>query len=422
MTTQQPRPTLLMRWSLLGTIANRGISICSIVLLARIVGIGSFGVWALAVTTAGLVASVANLGMHLDAQRAVNGLAVNPDGRRRVWLVMRAICITGLGGGLLGGWITAGFEVADRIPSSTWIAVIAVIGIGLASNNFAHCLLIARERVATAFIATDGLRNALVVVVMYWISASAEHLLWVYAFASIGVSLTAWLLLAAMEPRTLFGSQSSLPFITAIRSGTGVLTVSVVFYMRRQGDVLILGALLSDIHYAIYFAAARLANVVALGLASLSASLGPRIGAQFIDKRLDDAQHTISTVTSRSAVLAAITLVVLVAAGGELLQVFGTEFRAGYWVLIALSAGLLVQALAGPTGMILQFCGQAWRCARIEGLSAMIGLPMLCVATLWGGINGAAVISGGITVLCCVFEARAIARTLKLKSWLQVRQ
>jgi O-antigen/teichoic acid export membrane protein len=409
-----------MKWSVMGTMANRGLSVVSLILLARAVGVGSFGVWAFAATTAGLIAALSNLGMHIDAQRAINGHTVSPDARRRVRLVMFAVVCTGIIGGGLGSWATSMFEVAADVSPFTWMVAVTIAGIGIASNNFAHKLLIARERIITGFLASDGLRNLSVVIAAFALNADQTNLLWIFSAATIGVSAISWVLLIAIEPTTLFGTQSNLTMRDAVRSGSGVLAVSVVFYLRRQGDVLILGALLSDVEYAIYFAAARLANLVAMGLASLSDPLGPRIGAMFTTNQPQNAQSIVRTVTARSSAIAAIAFIALLLGGGLLLGVFGESFVAGRWVLVLLSGGLLIQALAGPTGMILQFCGGAWQCAGIEGLTAVIGLPLVILAAIHTGINGAAAVAAATTVLCCTLEARAIFKYLGMRSWLQL--
>ncbi len=416
----QAKPTLLMRWSLVGVVVNRGLSVISLVLLARIVGAESLGVWAFATTISALVASISNIGMHLDAQRSVNGRLVSPDGRRRVWIVLMAIGVAGTSIGLLAGLATSRFEVATAVPPHIWVATIALIGLGLSANNFAHRLLIARERVALAFIATDGLRHTAFILIVYFMSVNIPQLLWVYGAACAGTAMVAWLLLLMLEPTVILGPKSKLPVMEAVRSGTSVLSVSIVFSLRRQGDVLLLGAMLTDVQYAIYFAAARVAQMVAMGMASLADPLGPRIGSQYIDGNISDAQDTISTVTKRSAALTVTMVGVLLLTGSWVLQLFGPEFSAGYWVLAFLSTGLLMQALLGPTGMILQFCGHAWRCASIEGLLAVLGLPLLWAATIVAGINATAAVAGGIMILCAAFEARAIFKLTSLRSWLPI--
>ena len=366
-----------MRWSLAGTLVNRGLTVLCLVGLARTVGIAPFGVWAFAATTAGLIATLSSLGMHLDAQRAINGASVSADGRRRVQIVVIALGLAGVLGGVLGGWITSWFEVSRDIPFASWITIITVLGVALAANNFAHRLLIARERVASAFLATDGLRNCLTVVIAFLLDVNAQQLLWTFAAVATAVALISWMLVVALEPSVIFGSRSRLLARVAMRSGSGVLAVSVLFYMRRQGDVLVLAAVLADAQYAIYFAAARLANMVALGMASLSGPLGPRIGAQFTSERVSETQEMISNITAKSVGLAGIALVVLAVFGGLLLEAFGPSFIEGRWTLILLASGIFVQAAVGPTGMILQYCGRAWTCAGIEGLSALLGLPLL---------------------------------------------
>ncbi|MCH2137248.1 MAG: lipopolysaccharide biosynthesis protein [Phycisphaerales bacterium] len=409
-----------MRWSLVATIADRGCTVIALILLARLIGVGHFGIWALAATTAGLVAAISTLGMHIDAQRSISPATITPEARRRVLTVTLTTLIVGLLFASPAGWVTSLFEVAAKVPTQHWIAAVVIVGTSRGLNQLAHRLLIARERIAFAFMFHDGLRNSLTVIGVLCLGADLTNLLMVYSIASLLVMVLAWSAIVCLERPVLIGPRTNLSLWQLIRSGSGVLTVSTVFFLRRQGDVLLLGALLSDEHYGAYFAAARLANIAAMAMAALSNPLGPRIGAAFASGQKLQAQQAITLVTSRSTVLATLALATLAVVGEPLLMLFGSQFTMAWPVLLLLSAGMVAQAALGPTGMVLQFCGRAWTCAIIEGLSAGAGLTLLWIAASHWGIIAAAGVAAGTMASCAALEAAAVKKSTGLSSTLNL--
>lgn len=139
-----------------------------------------------------------------------------------------------------------------------------------------------------------------------------------------------------------------------LRIAWPILVVNLALFARSQVSIWVLGALRTQQEVAIYGAAWRLVNLVAVPLALVNAVLPPFIAEMYVqDKRsqLERILRITAFVTGLPA-LAALTLFILL--GGPILGlIYGSYYREATMVLIILSTGRLMGVWAGSCQQVL---------------------------------------------------------------------
>jgi len=97
-----------------------------------------------------------------------------------------------------------------------------------------------------------------------------------------------------------------------------------------------------------------------------------------------------------------------------LLSLFGADFVAGYPALIILTAGMIVNAAAGPVGLLLNMTGHQRLCAKIFGTSALINVVLNALLIPQLGIVGAALATAATMILWNLWLLIMVARKLDL--------
>lgn len=172
-----------------------------------------------------------------------------------------------------------------------------------------------------------------------------------------------------------------------------LLLLSGLEDLAGYGDVLVLSLLVEPEAVGIYFAAARSLALSGFVAYAMTLVAGRRFALDLAGKSRADLQSSILDNTRLTfwATLAAVALALL--AGPLLLGAFGEAFLAGYGVMMVLSVGMVVRAMAGQAGEALIVLGR-----QREGL--MVALVVLTVTAILAfalvplfGIIGAALAS-----------------------------
>jgi O-antigen/teichoic acid export membrane protein len=98
------------------------------------------------------------------------------------------------------------------------------------------------------------------------------------------------------------------------------------------------------------------------------------------------------TVTTRAAGAVAVVLsIAFLVVGGDILALFGPEFRAGAPAFAILVVGQLLNAITGPTGSMMFFGGFERRQALSVGVGAAVEMLLVALLVCPLGLAGAAI-------------------------------
>ena len=166
---------------------------------------------------------------------------------------------------------------------------------------------------------------------------------------------------------------------------------AILFGLVQQFDVVLLGFFLSPEETGPYFAAFRTASLMSLLLIAGNMVAAPLI-AQYYHS--DDDEGLVRMCRVLIVCIALPTLAgfgILITIGRWLLTLFDPAFADAYYLLVILSAGFTVTALAGPVAYFLQMVGKEKEYLLIMALAYAAVVVVQCSLVPIFGAVGAAV-------------------------------
>jgi O-antigen/teichoic acid export membrane protein len=413
-----------------GSCVNRalanGLMFVAQIVFARWLGLEGFGIYALALAWLGVLVMIGRLGFDLATVRFVaTYYGANAWPLLRGFLragrftVLGASVATGsalaagaiwlkpaLGGSLSNSLAIAGAVLPLLALVQLEAAALRGLGrviLGDVPFSIGHPLLL--------------LFGFLAAVMWTGASASAETVLLAYLGAT-AVVLT-WLRVLMSRHLTAIPGDTELQFRWRewLTTAPAMMLITGFGVVLNQSSTIIVGAVSGSAAASIFGASSRIASILQIIVFSLIAVIGPlaaKLATRGEFAKLQRAIDVGVTTVFGAAVGTTIGLVVL---GRWVLGLFGTDFVAGYEVLLILVAGQLCAAAVAPAGILLNMTGHQNTSARILAAAAILNLAF-CTALAWAyGVNGAAVSTALSTAGLGGAMAIAAHRHLNLRSW-----
>jgi len=185
-----------------------------------------------------------------------------------------------------------------------------------------------------------------------------------------------------------------------------ILFVSLPLLLAQSGqfimawtDKLMLGGFMTSADVGIYDVSFKLSMFVNIALTSISSITSPKFAEMYSlgdMKRLRKVVHQATKITFWSTLPLFIGFILL---SPFMLNVFGEEFKNGFYVLCFLSSARLISALTGPAGNLLQMTGREMIFMKVLFFGAIFNIGLNYFLIPIYGIEGAAISS----VLSIVF-------------------
>ena len=171
------------------------------------------------------------------------------------------------------------------------------------------------------------------------------------------------------------------------------------FLLATSLDIFVLSAIVSAEQVGVYFAAAKIVTAVSFIQMAVGAAITRRLSeaVQTGSGRDFDSHFERGRAMMMWPTLVGVAIVSL--ASPFILRVFGPEFPVAAPVVLILSAGILIQSLAGPIQERMMVMGQQRAIALIIAGSLAFNVALSIALTLMMGIAGAAVASALSIVL-----------------------
>lgn len=187
-----------------------------------------------------------------------------------------------------------------------------------------------------------------------------------------------------------------------------IFLVEGFFFLLTNADVLMVGFFMTPHDVAIYFATVKILALVHFVYFAVKAGVAQRY-AQFAHSGDDEklaafARQTVAWTFWPSLLMAAFVLLF----GQFLLQLFGSDFTAGYPLLFVLLAGIAARASVGPAESVLTMSGNQNACAKVYAATLAVNLILNFILIPIHGLWGAAIATG----LAMLFEATTLSITV----------
>ena len=168
--------------------------------------------------------------------------------------------------------------------------------------------------------------------------------------------------------------------------------ISAVYLINTQYDILVISYYLPPSDVGVYKATVQLSVLMTVSLTIIQQIYQPKIVNLIATARLVELQNLMQT-TSFVLFSFSIVLFVIYLFFGEfvLKQVFGLAFKNGYWCLIILSAGQLLNAYFGPLGTVLNMAEKERLVLKSAIVSLLINVTLSTFLVAIYGMIGAAI-------------------------------
>jgi O-antigen/teichoic acid export membrane protein len=187
---------------------------------------------------------------------------------------------------------------------------------------------------------------------------------------------------------------------------------STLYAFAQQFDIVVVGYFLSPAESAPYFAALRTAGMLGLLLIAGNLISAPIISKLFHAGDKAALQKTVRLLSLGIAIPTLVGFGLLILIGEFLLGLFNPVFVSSYHIMLILGLGFTFDAVAGPTGYMLQMVGHERSYLKIMALAYLTTLVLQVVLAPTWGVYGVAVPSALGLILANILIIHKVRTTL----------
>jgi O-antigen/teichoic acid export membrane protein len=233
--------------------------------------------------------------------------------------------------------------------------------------------------------------------------------------ACLALLIFTQILYARAEFAAAFSSQpTSKDLRTWRRVALPMWGAATLYAFAQQFDIVVVGYFLTPAQSAPYFAASRTAAILSLLLIAGNLISAPLISRYHYAGDNAGMQKTVRLLTTAIAFPTLCGLLLLVFVGKPLLALFNPTFVSAYPILLILAVGFTFDAVAGPTGYMLQMVGHEKAYLKIMAIAYAFTLLFQCVLAPFFGAVGVAIPSALGLILANILIVHKVRRTLHI--------
>lgn len=295
------------------------------------------------------------------------------------------------------------FKDVGMIPYMEYISYLVLLGI---FHSFFSEYLRARHKFVgyglsmyvMPYVLFIGL---LLVFKMYQPSGASTILSWLLSLSILT------LVLLFFFPWKNLRSTVAYPSKDLLRLSFPMMFSAAFIFLSNWTDIFMLGALVTKEEVGIYNAAYKLAILALVVINAVNTVLAPKIAALHGENNLSAIKTEVHSATRLITYVTLPIVLALILLRRPLLGLFGAEFVTGETALVVISVGLLLNALSGSVGQLLNMTQHQNQLKRFTLISVVVNVILNYVLIKQMGIVGAAIASLLSTlllnVLCLVF-------------------
>ena len=371
------------------------------ILVARMVGAESFGIFAFSWVLATCIGQFCCCGFNETASRFLPAYIVANDLKRArgfiqfsgffVFTISSIVCLAGIALAVL---------LREYIPAPYFMPTLLGLTCAplLCTTHLKENIAISRSLALRGLTPTYIVRPLLIIVfaaIMLYLglSANADTIMAALLVASISTLILQTVLLK----NPLRSQLSSGKAVTEVRlwlsASLPLLFAQGFFILATSLDVFVLSGIVSAQDVGIYFAAAKIVACVSFVQMAVGSAITRRLSeANQVADRAAFAKH----FERGQAMMLWPTLVgctILALASPLLLRLFGSEFVSGTPIVVVLALGIIIQAAAGPIQERMVVLNQQKAVSVIVAVSLIFNLAASIALTLFMGLIGTALAS-----------------------------
>jgi len=392
---------------LVGTALLTGIGsalgLSSQALVARLVGVESFGIYSLALNIVGLTQVWLALDFGQAIVRFVPGYWRSGDGgrlREIRRLGLQIVTATSLVAFLMVAIVPTAWLV--QFPSTEIVGLCAILATLVTLLQLDYLYLVAIGNTRQAVFLQQVLRPALVIgfVTLGWMLAIPDSYLGLgSAVIAVGiVALLAWRCVSAAvesksdESRCSDAGLGSSPRTVWIRfSSTFLVSSAAQGLISSQSDIVLVGVMVAARESGVYAAASHLALLAGLLPNVMNSVLTPPVSAAHDAGSEDETRVALGRFSIAQMGSALAGFLAVAAIGPIFLIAYGEQYARSYPIALLLSAaGGLSSAAGAPASLVLSTMGGHRKLAIANAALAALAVALSVALIKLGGSIGAA--------------------------------
>lgn len=387
--------------SLTVKIGGAGLSFLLQLLLARLLGVDSYGIYVYALGWLNVLVMLAVLGFDGAFVRYIAAYRASENWAPLAGILKRgaslaslcALSLTGAGAAALYG-LRAELASEQILTFQVALALLPLLALSkLRSAALRACKAVVKAEAPDAL-----LRPALLavgVIGLHYLRSdtppSAHETMAANFLAALGAfALGGWLLGRTLPPpvRRIRPEYRTREWIA---TAVPLLLIAGMQTILNQTDVLAIGALLGPSEAGVFSVAARVSELTAFGLFAINAIAGPMISEFHHGGRKTELRRTMTLAARGSLGFTLLAGGGLALLGEWILGLFGEAFRSGYTPLLILLCGQLANSACGSVALLMTMTGGQNQALAIVGAGAALNLALNLWLVPRYGIAGAAV-------------------------------
>jgi O-antigen/teichoic acid export membrane protein len=403
-----------------------GLSFVIQVILARILGKGSFGIYSYVIGWIGVAFLVGNFGFKTASVRFVSEYLSNLKIRRlksylsfsRKFVAYCSI-FTSLIFTLVYVCFVRGGELLYAFLVATPLIIIH------AKATIAGAELRGLKEVVRAQVPRSVLQRLLVLgglLIVWWIGAeiSAPGAIAIKLVSMAGALVILLWLVQAHMPDSL--SQVEQEIVLRERKWYWVITardmllISSFNLVLFRADILMVGAIIDPATSGVYKIASRIASVLVFGLASVNSILSPVISDLYSQGKKAEMEKIMLHSARGVFVITLFMAIVIYIFRVNIIGIFGADFIAAEKALVPLLVGQISNSFAGPAIISLNMTGKQKLSTIILGSSAVLNIVLNIVMINAFGMIGAAISTMISTIIWNALAVLAVRSELNIGS------
>ena len=207
-------------------------------------------------------------------------------------------------------------------------------------------------------------------------------------FGSVAIQ---YLLLQRHVRRMLDGARPQYKLSQWVKTALPMAGTDITEMLLLNADILILGLFVEAELVAYYFAATRLAQILAYVPYGATAATAQKYAALAAPADRAELQSLIGKTATLATVATAIAALVLALLAGPLLSLFGHGYTVAAPVVAVLSLGIFLSCAFGPGGDVLNMLGEERLCSVGFLLTLAVNVALNFALIPIFGIMGAAI-------------------------------
>lgn len=208
-------------------------------------------------------------------------------------------------------------------------------------------------------------------------------------------------------------SHEGLRIDSAWKSASVGFTASV-FIANADSYIytILVGKMLSPFDTGLFFSSLKTVEIVSVFLVSVALVFAPKFSLSIKNGDRKSLQRKCNLALLIQGIPAMGCLTLMVAFAPDVLVLFNEEYHNQSYVLICLAVGMAINALSGPTGILLQLAGLHWKYVKYQSISIGLALALMPLVTENFGIYGVCILFLCSKLLWNLLSRRKIKATL----------